>query len=256
MRVVVEPLGRNTAAAIALAALDDRAASQDEVMVVLPADQTVAGRRRLPGRAPVGRRASRDGGLRDRGSARHPRDPGRPPGDRVWLPHPGSRQRRGRRRPAGLSADPLRGEAQAGPGRGAVQGRQGRRLERRDLPVAPPGDPRGARPATRASSSRSGRWRARRPASNGPTRRSRSPVSIDYAVMEGAAQNGQVVMASMDVGWSDLGSWSALLKGARRARHGRRRPGGRDRRGRARRPHRPADRRPAGGRRAPPIGVA
>jgi len=37
------------------------------------------------------------------------------------------------------------------------------------------------------------------------------PVSIDYAVMEGAAANGQVVMASMDVGWSDLGSWTALL---------------------------------------------
>ncbi len=37
------------------------------------------------------------------------------------------------------------------------------------------------------------------------------PVSIDFAVMEGAAQSGQVVMASMDVGWSDLGSWSALL---------------------------------------------
>ena len=38
------------------------------------------------------------------------------------------------------------------------------------------------------------------------------PVSIDYAVMEGAAQSGQVVMGSMDVGWSDLGSWSALLE--------------------------------------------
>ena len=37
------------------------------------------------------------------------------------------------------------------------------------------------------------------------------PVSIDHAVMEGAARNGQVVMASMDVGWSDLGSWTALL---------------------------------------------
>jgi len=37
------------------------------------------------------------------------------------------------------------------------------------------------------------------------------PISIDYAVMEGAAQSGQVVMASMDVGWSDLGSWTALL---------------------------------------------
>jgi mannose-1-phosphate guanylyltransferase len=38
------------------------------------------------------------------------------------------------------------------------------------------------------------------------------PLSIDYAVMEGAARNGQVVMASMDVGWSDLGSWSAVLE--------------------------------------------
>ena len=36
-------------------------------------------------------------------------------------------------------------------------------------------------------------------------------VSIDYAVMEGAARNGDVAMASMDVGWSDLGSWTALL---------------------------------------------
>jgi mannose-1-phosphate guanylyltransferase len=39
----------------------------------------------------------------------------------------------------------------------------------------------------------------------------RQPLSIDHAVMEGAARNGQVVMASMDVGWSDLGSWTALL---------------------------------------------
>jgi mannose-1-phosphate guanylyltransferase len=39
-----------------------------------------------------------------------------------------------------------------------------------------------------------------------------SPISIDYAVMEGAADDRQVVMASMDVGWSDLGSWTALLE--------------------------------------------
>jgi mannose-1-phosphate guanylyltransferase len=38
-----------------------------------------------------------------------------------------------------------------------------------------------------------------------------APLSIDHAVMEGAARNGQVVMASMDVGWSDLGSWTELL---------------------------------------------
>jgi len=29
--------------------------------------------------------------------------------------------------------------------------------------------------------------------------------------MEGAASSGRVVMAAMDVGWSDLGGWSALL---------------------------------------------
>lgn len=38
-----------------------------------------------------------------------------------------------------------------------------------------------------------------------------APLSIDHAVMESAARNGEVVMASMDVGWSDLGSWTALL---------------------------------------------
>ena len=37
------------------------------------------------------------------------------------------------------------------------------------------------------------------------------PKSVDHAVMEGAARMGLVVMGAMDVGWSDLGSWSALL---------------------------------------------
>lgn len=38
------------------------------------------------------------------------------------------------------------------------------------------------------------------------------PVSIDVAVMEGAAHAGQVVMGAMDVGWSDLGGWTPLLR--------------------------------------------
>jgi mannose-1-phosphate guanylyltransferase len=37
------------------------------------------------------------------------------------------------------------------------------------------------------------------------------PLSIDKAVMESAANDGQVVMTAMDAGWSDLGSWTALL---------------------------------------------
>jgi len=38
-----------------------------------------------------------------------------------------------------------------------------------------------------------------------------TPISIDRAVMEGAAADHHVVMGAMDVGWSDLGSWTALL---------------------------------------------
>jgi mannose-1-phosphate guanylyltransferase len=37
-------------------------------------------------------------------------------------------------------------------------------------------------------------------------------ISIDYAVMEPASVAGQVAMGAMDVGWSDLGSWTALLE--------------------------------------------
>jgi mannose-1-phosphate guanylyltransferase len=38
------------------------------------------------------------------------------------------------------------------------------------------------------------------------------PTSIDYAVMEAAAADGRVIMGAMDVGWSDLGSWTQLLE--------------------------------------------
>ncbi len=37
------------------------------------------------------------------------------------------------------------------------------------------------------------------------------PMSIDHAVMEGAASDRRVAMGSMEVGWSDLGSWTQLL---------------------------------------------
>jgi mannose-1-phosphate guanylyltransferase len=36
-------------------------------------------------------------------------------------------------------------------------------------------------------------------------------TSIDFAIMEAAAGAGLVVMGTMDVGWNDLGSWTALL---------------------------------------------
>ena len=38
-----------------------------------------------------------------------------------------------------------------------------------------------------------------------------TPISIDRAVMESAASDHRVLMGGMEVGWSDLGSWTALL---------------------------------------------
>ncbi len=39
-----------------------------------------------------------------------------------------------------------------------------------------------------------------------------APRSIDYAVMEPAAAAGLVAMAAMDVGWTDVGTWPVLLE--------------------------------------------
>jgi mannose-1-phosphate guanylyltransferase len=37
------------------------------------------------------------------------------------------------------------------------------------------------------------------------------PMSIDVAVMESSARDHKVLMGTLDVGWSDVGSWGALL---------------------------------------------
>jgi mannose-1-phosphate guanylyltransferase len=47
-----------------------------------------------------------------------------------------------------------------------------------------------------------------------------TPISIDHAVMEGAAGDHRVVMGAMNVGWSDLGSWSELLAALAGEGHG------------------------------------
>jgi mannose-1-phosphate guanylyltransferase len=46
------------------------------------------------------------------------------------------------------------------------------------------------------------------------------PISIDKAVMESAAADRRVVMAAMDVGWSDVGNWTALLAVLASSAHG------------------------------------
>ena len=205
--LVAEPLGRNTAAAIALATLTIER-PDDEVMLVLPADQTVED-------GGVFRAVLRQAEHLATGSFEID-DPLVTLGTRIDRPATEYGYlipdlARGETTD-GLRAYPLlRFEEKPKPARAEELAKQegvawnaGIFLWRR-------------RTITAALGRYTGLLQSLGPMAGTRTSLERAyeaiqrPVSIDYAVMEGAAQSGQVVMASMDVGWSDLGSWTALL---------------------------------------------
>ena len=209
IHVLAEPLARNTAAAIALATLAiDR--PDDEVMVVLPADHAID-----PAREPTFRSVLRRAADHLATGAFDIEDPmvtlgitaDRPATEYGYLIPRFDR----RAEIAGLEAYPLKGfeekpkperalELQALPG---VAWNAGMFLWRRH--------------AVRTTLQRyTGLIQSLGPMAGTPALLERAydgikPVSIDYAVMEGAARDGRVVMAAMDVGWSDIGNWTALL---------------------------------------------
>lgn len=209
VNVLAEPMGRNTAAAIALATLAiDR--PEDEVMLVVPADQTVEREDVFRGvlRSAADHLATGSFGVDDP-LVTLGIQADRPATEYGYLIPDDSRGER----IDGLDAYPLRGfEEKPNAARAEELTKQGagiawnagiflwrRRairagLERHTGLLQTIGPMFGAAPLLEKA------YEAIQKA-----------VSIDYAVMEGAARNGQVVMASMDVGWSDLGSWSALL---------------------------------------------
>ena len=213
--LLLEPMGRNTAAAIALATIAlDR--PPDDVMLVVPADAHIdPAREDTFGRvleiaaedlatgafeidAPLvtlGTQVIRP--AVEYGYLLPDLARGADIGDAAADPR--------------VSAQGVRGEAQARSSRGPVQTYRRRRLERGHVPLAPAGDPRRAACGTRASSSRIEPMFGSADQLAHAYEAIRTPLSIDHAVMESAARNGEVAMASMDVGWSDLGSWSALL---------------------------------------------
>lgn len=206
--IVAEPMGRNTAAAVTLATLAIER-DPDEVMVVLPADQLIATdsdgvyRAVLKGAAGLAAGAFEIGSpLVTLGIA--PSEPSTQYGYLIPAFERGERI-------DGLDAYPLEAfEEKPDQQRAAALQRQ-------------PGVAWNAgifvwrREAIRASLERHTGLLTL----IGPVVASRTgleaayeqlkPTSIDRAVMEGAAASGRVVMAAMDVGWSDLGGWSALL---------------------------------------------
>jgi mannose-1-phosphate guanylyltransferase len=207
--VLTEPMGRNTAAAIALATTAvDR--PEDEVMLVLPADAYID-----PAKVGVFRDVLREAGASLATGAFGIDDPLVTLG--VQVTHPATEygylipRLAARERIGGLDAYPLQAfEEKPKPARAAelfeetgVAWNAGMFLWRRQA-------------IRRALERFTGLVQLIEPTIAAPNLLQHAyeqlkPVSIDYAVMESAARNGQVIMASMDVGWSDLGSWTALL---------------------------------------------
>ncbi len=206
VRLVIEPSARNTAAAIALAtAAIDR--PDDEVMVVLPADQWIDDE---PGFRDVLAAAEAELAHGALGVER----PLVTLGVRIdWpaieygylRPDPARRQDgripafvldRFDEKPAPARARELAREPGAAWNagmflwqRGAVQDALARYTSLVGPITGALGDPDALREAYAAVPS----------------------ISIDHAVMEPAAREGRVIMGAMDVGWSDLGSWTSLL---------------------------------------------
>jgi mannose-1-phosphate guanylyltransferase len=207
--VLAEPHARNTAAAVALATLAiDR--PDDEVMVVLPADHAID-----PQREGVFRGVLASAATQLATGAFDIEDPlvtlgiraDRPATEYGYLI---PRFERGAV-VGGLQAYPLRGFEE--------KPKVERAMEIQALPGAAwnAGMFLWRRLAIRATLQRyTGIVQSLEPVRSTPNLLEKAydgikGMSIDHAVMEAAARDGRVVMAAMDVGWSDIGSWSALL---------------------------------------------
>lgn len=209
IRVVVEPEGRNTAAAIALALLAvDR--DDDEVMVVLPADHRIEPEREGRFRAVL--HAAANGLATGAFGVRSPLvtlgiAPSHPSSQYGYLVP---------RLEAGRTVDGLRAYPLA-----AFREKPG--LADAEALVASPGVAWNAgmflwrRRAIRAALERHAAEvidgvAAGLAGGDLAGAYARLPSrSIDHAVMEPAGAAGEVVMAGLEVGWSDIGTWPALL---------------------------------------------
>ncbi len=207
--ILIEPMGRNTAAAIALAtAALDR--PDDEVMLVLPADAHID-----PSREDRYAEVLRIAGTRVATGAFGIDDPLVTLGTEITRPA----TEYGYLLPRSSTSDVVDGLA--------IQRVQAFEEKPRPARAAELADLEGAawnagmfvwrRRAIRAALERyTGLLQLIEPTLSAPALLQHAyeqlkGVSIDYAVMESAARDGQVVMGSMDVGWSDLGSWTSLL---------------------------------------------
>jgi len=200
-----EPEGRNTAAAVAFAA-ESIERPDDEVMLVLPADAHIADEEGLRAALAMAAEAAAGGRLVTLGIAPDRPETGygyvlaRPPARAASGPQALDVERFVEKPSADRAAEMIAtGLASWNAGifawtRSAIRAR----LERHAPDIAGP-----VREACAAG-------RAGDATALATAYASLQATSIDYAVMEPASLEGAVAVVPADVGWSDLGSWSAL----------------------------------------------
>jgi mannose-1-phosphate guanylyltransferase len=220
--LIAEPVGRNTAAAVALAA-EAIARPDDEVMVVLPADHLIADEAAFRAALAAAAQVASGGGAACGTASGAASGTGRLPGGRLVT----------------LGVTPDRPET----GYGYVLARPparevgGSRVFDVDRFVEKPTADKAAEMIATGLASWNagifvwtraairGRLSRHSPDIAGPIRAicesgdatdlataypSIRATSIDYAVMEPASLEGAVAVVPIDVGWSDLGSWASL----------------------------------------------
>jgi len=207
--LIGEPMGRNTAAAVALAA-EAIARPDDEIMLVLPADSHIADEAGFREALAVAEEVSRSGSLVTLGVT-----PDRPEtGYGYVLALPPARQVRGHptfavdrfvEKPTVARAQELlaTGLASWNAGifawtRAAIRDQLSRHAPDIVDPIRAVCAGAGAGAADLGAAGLDGAYASLR------------ATSIDYAVMEPASLDGVVAVVPIDVGWSDLGSWAAL----------------------------------------------
>jgi mannose-1-phosphate guanylyltransferase len=200
VNVIAEPMPRNTAAAVALAAhAVDR--PDDDVMIVMPADQSVHDAIGLRDalRAAVARAA--DGDLVTLGVL--PTSPATGYGYVIAAGAATPFEERPTYRVERFEEKPTEARALELLASGPAFWNAGTFVWRRDALVEglvrhAPDISQPIADAIAASSDLAPVYEAMR------------ATSIDYALLEPASADGQVAVVPMDVGWDDLGSWSAL----------------------------------------------
>lgn len=218
--IIIEPVGRNTAPAVGLAALHALAREEDPLLVVLPSDHHVENGARFRRAVAAGARfvAREDGlltfgipptrpetgyGYIDARRAAAPRRPGGARGARAAAPHAGGilPVRRFIEKPNRARAERLLRERGVYWNAGVFLWRA-----RTYLGALAEHAPRIASGLERVDASRARRGGARSLAAA----YARIPsLSADYAVLEHARR---VFVMPIDVGWSDLGSWLSLAE--------------------------------------------